>query len=192
MEKAAGRAFRDCAQAALGKAFRTDPPTYEAPHFLGVYRHRCPARAGRSSALGLTEAYLRSPAYEVLGTNGQPWIAVEADRPLVPDGPPEEVIGRVPAGRFGFIYREGRCRGCGQTARSKAGRLVDGWERPPIHRRATRGLTMADKKDQRATDTSPESTWGATPGAKEDWDAKYGDKARKAVAPGDEKAAPGE
>lgn len=35
-------------------------------------------------------------------------------------------------GRFCFIYKEGVCKGCGQTARSEIGRLDDAWERGPL------------------------------------------------------------
>jgi len=108
-EKAAGRAFRDAAQADLLATFDTDPPAFTVPSFLALYRHHCPARAGRSTALPLHEIYLHSPA-----------------------------DGDVPAGRFGFIYRAGRCRSCGQQARSRAGRLVDAQVRPPIHGRVLR------------------------------------------------------
>lgn len=110
-EKAAGRRFRDAAQADLLTSFDHDRPTYTVPNFLALFRHNCPARDARSTALELKEVYLHSPAYPDLDT---------------------------PAGRFGFIYRQGRCRACGQTARSRAGRLVDGWQRPPIHGRVVR------------------------------------------------------
>jgi hypothetical protein len=110
-EKDAGRRFRDEATSQLLALNEVDPPTYEVPFFLGLYRHLCAGKNSRSVAMELKEQYLVSPIY------------------------PEE---NVPAGRFGFIYREGRCRACGQSARSRAGRLVDGWERPPITGRVAR------------------------------------------------------
>lgn len=110
-EKSVGRVFRDEAATLLLGLNETKPPTYDAPFFLGIYRHLCPARHRRSTALELREQYWLSPAY------------------------PRE---QVPAGRFGYIFREGKCRGCGQTARSSVGRLVDGWERPPITGRVAR------------------------------------------------------
>ncbi len=103
-EKAAGRDFRDTAQGALLRAFDLDPPDIAVPNFIAVYRHACPARGGRSTAIELRECYRISPAY------------------------PQH---QVPAGRFGFIWRAGACRHCGATARSRAGRLVDAHERPP-------------------------------------------------------------
>lgn len=109
-EKQAGRRFRDQAQADLTASF-ADPPTYTVPNVLALYRHSCPGRDGRSTALELKEVYLLSPAYPDLD---------------------------VPAGRFGFIYRKGRCRSCGHTGRSHTGRLVDGWQRPPITGRVNR------------------------------------------------------
>jgi hypothetical protein len=104
-EKLVGRQFRDDCNAWLGEFNRTNPPTFDSPHFIGVFRHLCPARDGRSLAIELKEQYLFSPIYE------------------------EQ---EVPAGRFGFLYREGRCRACGQDARSHRGRVVDAWERPPL------------------------------------------------------------
>lgn len=110
-EKIAGRKFRADMAARLEIQNDIDPPTYAVPHFLSVYRHMCGGNEGRSAALELKERYWESPHY------------------------PEE---GVPEGRFGFIYREGSCRTCGQTARSPAGRIVDGWERPPLTGRVTR------------------------------------------------------
>lgn len=110
-EKSAGRQFRADCEKALAALNERDPATYEVPFFLGLYRHLCEGKASRSVAMELKERYWVSPIYE------------------------EE---NVPAGRFGFLFREGRCRACGQTARSRAGRLVDGWERPPITGRVAR------------------------------------------------------
>jgi hypothetical protein len=110
-ERDAGRAFRDSAQADLLATFDTDPPTFTVPNFLALYRHNCPARHLRSTALECKEVYLHSPAY--------PYWA-------------------VPAGRFGFIYRAGTCRHCSATARSRAGRLVDAHARPPMAARVNR------------------------------------------------------
>lgn len=110
-EKIAGRRFRDDCTAWLREFNRVNPPTYDVPHFLGLYRHLCAGRNNRSTAMELKEQYIPSPIYPDEGS---------------------------PAGRFGFIWREGRCRACGQTARSGEGRLVDGWERPPITGRVAR------------------------------------------------------
>lgn len=111
IEKKAGHLFLADAEATLLALNETDPPTYVAAYFLGLFRHICSARKNRSMAMELKERYLVSPIYPSEG---------------------------VPAGRFGFIYREGCCKACGQTARSAKGRLVDGWERPPITGRVAR------------------------------------------------------
>ncbi len=111
IEKVAGRMFRDQAQARLTAVNEKDPATYDVPFFIALFRHRCPGNNGKSMAIDLKEQYLQSPIY------------------------PEQ---DVPAGRFGYIYREGRCRACGQTARSRSGRIVDGWERPPVSGRVAR------------------------------------------------------
>lgn len=111
VEKACGRRFRDDAAARLLALNETDPPTFVVPHFLGLFRHACPAQNERSIAIELKERWLPSPIFQ------------------------DE---NVPAGRFGYIYREGRCRACGQSARSEVGRLVDSRERPPITGRVAR------------------------------------------------------
>jgi len=108
-EKQAGRAFLAEQQAKLVASFDTDPPTYKVLPWHRIYRHECPARSNVSTALELQERYVLSPAY-----------------------------GEVPAARFGFIYKEGRCRGCKGTARSKTGRLVDAYQRPPLDGRVAR------------------------------------------------------
>lgn len=110
-EKAAGRIFRSAEEVALVQLNELQPPTYDAPFFIALFRHICTAKGSKSVAMELKEQYVVSPIY------------------------PAE---NVPAGRFGYIYREGRCRACGQTARSRTGRLVDGWERPPITGRVAR------------------------------------------------------
>ena len=110
-EKAAGREFRSRMREQLDALHVADPPTYLVPDVIALYRHKCPARGMRSTALELKEIYAASPIY-----------------------PAHD----VPAGRFGWIYREGRCRGCGQSARSGTGRLVDGWQRPPLSGRVAR------------------------------------------------------
>lgn len=110
-DKTAARLFRDQAQADLIATFEADPPTYTVPTFIALYRHLCASRGHKSVALELKEIYVVSPIYPEHG---------------------------VPAGRFAFLYRQGRCRGCGQTARSRKGRLVDGWKRPPIFGRGAR------------------------------------------------------
>lgn len=103
-EKQAGRFFKGMAQGVLDERLAAESPTYVIPGCLGVLRHACPQKQNRSTALNLHEIYVISPSVSH-------WD--------------------IPAGRFGFIFREGRCRSCGQTALSKDGQIVDGYERPP-------------------------------------------------------------
>ncbi len=110
-EKTAGHAFRLAQRERLGAINAADPPSFLVPPYIALYRHLCPARRMRSTALELKEIYVASPIYPEHG---------------------------VESGRFGYIWREGRCRGCGQSARSDVGRLVDGWQRPPISGRVAR------------------------------------------------------
>lgn len=117
-ERAAGRTFRDMATTALARKQAEGAATHTVPGWLASLRHRCAAQDHRSVALVLVENYVSSPAFPDLG---------------------------VPAGRFGFVHRAGRCRACGVTARS-AGRLVDGWTRGPLrdsaaHRPVVRQVT---------------------------------------------------
>lgn len=112
-EKVAGRKFRDEQKDILKQRFEDDPPTYEVFFFQKIYRHLCPARGNISTALELKEKYNFSEEMEV-----------------------DEQ--KIPAGRFGFMYKEGRCRGCGAVARSKLGMFQDAYERPPLENRIAR------------------------------------------------------
>lgn len=136
--KAAGRVFRAQAQADLDALCATDPPDHTVPNVLAVLRHACPARGNRSSSLELTEIYRYSPGF-LVETAGDGTLTVHEHHPAADtpaDIPADMFVGtQIPAGRFGFIYRTGRCRRCRQTARSPTGRLTDGWGRPPLHGR---------------------------------------------------------
>lgn len=106
-QKAAGRAFRDACQRVLTEQVRTAPPTYTVPIFIANYRHDCPARGNRSTALELKERYQRSPQVTVNG-----------------------VV--IPAAFFAFLHRTGRCRHCQASAVASVGRLVVAADRPPL------------------------------------------------------------
>ena len=110
-EKKVGRQFRNTQEARLLTLNNLKPPDYVVPSFLAIFRHLCPARNNRSTAMELKERYVTSPQY------------------------PGESI---PEGRFGYLYREGQCSNCGRTARSGVGRLVDAQERPPLNGRGIR------------------------------------------------------
>lgn len=112
-EKTAGLKFLETEQAKLLASFETDPPSYRPLPWHKIYRHECSSRNNISTAIELKEKYIFSPELEVDG----------------------EVI---PAQRFGFIFKEGRCRGCGNVARSKTGRFVDAYTRPPLEGRIAR------------------------------------------------------
>ena len=139
-EKAAGRAFRELAQAMaekradslLAAASEEGRPFSVVPNFLAQFRHECARRGGRSTAMDLKEIYSYSPAFYVWREGGQ-WVM--ADSP--PDGEVPGPFVIVPAGRFGFITKEGKCS-CGALAASRAGRLVDAYERAPIEGRVAR------------------------------------------------------
>lgn len=111
VEKVAGRAFRDDVAGILSRLNATNPPHYVVPSYLAAYRHLCPKRRNLSTAIELKECYILSPIFSAEG---------------------------ISEGRFGYIYREGRCLNCGRLARSASGRLVDGQERPPLTGRGMR------------------------------------------------------
>jgi hypothetical protein len=104
-EKMAGRHFRAHMQLMLDGLWSTDPAVFEVPHYLAVIRHICPEQGWISSALACREFYQLCGAYPEL---------------------------EVEAGRFAFIWREGKCRHCGATGRSRTGWLVDTTVRPPL------------------------------------------------------------
>lgn len=130
-EKIAGRRFRDDQQSLLTESITAEPPTYTPPSFVGLFRHPCAKRGDRSTAMELKEIYTPSPAYYV--ADGAAELGAEMD--IKGEGVGSTV---VEEGRFAFIYKSGKCAGCGQTARSKAGRLVDAYDRPPVHGRVAR------------------------------------------------------
>ncbi len=132
LEKMAGRIYRDLSQAALEESHLADPPTFVPLPWLRHYRHNCPLRNDRSTSLELKEVYVLSPEL---------WVCYCSALGEHSDSFPHRDCqgGKVAAekGRFAFIYKEGKC-GCGATARSTAGRLVDARERPPITGRVVR------------------------------------------------------
>jgi hypothetical protein len=113
VERSAGRAFKTECLRQLHALMDSDPPTYRTLPLLAVIRHSCPRRANTSTAITLKEIYQHCPDMQVHVDGGV----------------------TVPAGRFGFLYKEGRCVHCRATVRSE-GRLVDGWHRPPLRSRS--------------------------------------------------------
>lgn len=141
LEKLAGRWFRDRSQRALEESHRLDPPTFTPLPWLRHYRHNCALRQGRSTSMELKENYKPSPELWVCYCSAIGELGVSDTESSHKCGFPHECCqgGKVAAdeGRFAFIFKEGRC-GCGATARSKAGRLVDAHERPPLSGRVAR------------------------------------------------------
>lgn len=88
-----------------------DPPTHIAPWFSGLYRHKCP-KARVSVNLGSKSAS----------------TPIDLKERYVTDE----------SGTWAIIYREGKCKLCGETARSKDGCLVETVKRPPISGRVAR------------------------------------------------------
>lgn len=114
-EKAVGRAFRTSAQADLDKLNAEKPPTHVAPFYIVIFRHDCSGKGGQSTPIRLDEVYVSSPA------------AVDETSGVA-----------VPAGRVGFLYRQGLCQFCKAVARSRVGHVVDAWKRPPLSKRVAR------------------------------------------------------
>lgn len=127
-EKRAGRIFRAKAQAALDDLNKRDPAAATAPPFLANYRHPCPVHPGRTLTFELREHYDESP---------QLWVCPCGEVDWEPYFPHPDCDGGTivaQAGRFGFIWQEGRCPDCRLRVRSTEGRLVDALVRPPGER----------------------------------------------------------
>ena len=121
----AAKEFRRFQRAALAAS---DPPDMTVSVFARQVRHPCAKLDGRSVNLELREHYVLSPEYALYGNADEGWTA----RPVNPealDVAADHVV--LSAGRFGFIFTQGRCQACGMTARSGDSRLVDPRIRPP-------------------------------------------------------------
>ncbi len=134
-EKMAGRHYREIMNIALEDLNEEKPPTYVVMTHWAQYRHLCAARNMVSTAMALKEVYLLSPEYSIcLDGDGHPFTVPSSD---VPNG--GSVVETVAGGTFAYFYKEGRCRGCGQTGRSKIGVCKPAAMRPPIEGRVGRG-----------------------------------------------------
>jgi hypothetical protein len=138
-ERAAARVFLDDRLA----VFRSLPEVaWQPPVYVHHIRHLCSALA-KSVSFELKEVCQDSPAYVV----GKDMTVVRYEGGS-PEGTQDmidaqeevglrhlSIIGAVvPASRFTWIYREGRCPDCKMTARSANGRLADATLRPPLGR----------------------------------------------------------
>lgn len=133
-ERCAGRLFRQLAGAELTRLFAAVKPTYTVPPVIAVYRHPCAGKHGLSCAMQLKEEWVPSPVMVVERADDGTLTAFVKDDWVVNLNVDTWT---VPQGRFGFIYRQGRCRMCGVAAMSKYGRIVDAYERPPLDSRTT-------------------------------------------------------
>lgn len=133
LEKQAGRAFRDASQAVLDARNKSDPPKVFVLPLWRVVRHECEAAGGASIGITLRETREESPEYwgcycGTVSTWG------------LPNFPHEDCDGaKVIAadGRFAWIWKEGRCSGCGLTVRTRRGRFVVATDRLPDYGRTT-------------------------------------------------------
>jgi hypothetical protein len=128
-ERAAARVFLDDRVA----VFRALPEvTWQPPVYVHHIRHLCSALA-KSISFELKEVCQDSPRYAACGC-GSASTSGSLDGVhslLLPDCSGAVT---VQAGRFTWIYREGRCPDCKMTARSANGRLADATLRPPLGR----------------------------------------------------------
>jgi hypothetical protein len=132
-EKACGRWWRDeVAQVVLDALNTANPPDVSPPPFIRHIRHECPAAGGRSTSFDYAEVYVTSPRLAVCYCSEVQIITAESLRNF----PHDDCQGGVftEAGRLGWIYHEGKCAGCGFSARSAAGRVVDAQVRLPAGR----------------------------------------------------------
>ena len=134
-ERSAGKWWRAQRDAELKRLNAEEPVNEHPPPYVRHIRHLCPGIAGRSVSFDYAEVYVTSPALMVSNK-----LKVQVlDQELAENSPPRKVDAVILAGRFGYVYREGRCAGCGHTARSLTGRVVDGIERLPTGRKVIAG-----------------------------------------------------
>jgi hypothetical protein len=124
-EKKAGKAFREASQLILNDRNRQDPPGQFAVVFHRVVRHNCPAAAGVSTGTVLREHYEESPEYWVCYCG-----AVSTWSWHFPHWDCQGGKVAVAAGQFAWIWKEGKCSGCGLVVRTKLGRFVIAADRP--------------------------------------------------------------
>jgi hypothetical protein len=136
-ERSAGKWWRAQRDAELKRLNAEEPVNEHPPPVVRHIRHLCPGIAGRSVSFDYAEAYVTSPRIGVCYCS----VIKPVPDELLGKFPHEDCAGGtlVPAGRFGYVYREGRCAGCGHTARSLTGRVVDGIERLPTGRKVIAG-----------------------------------------------------
>jgi hypothetical protein len=132
LEKKAGRAFRDAAQAALDALNAADPPGQYVLPLWRVVRHECRAAGGASTGITLREVREPSPEYRACCCGA---VAVTG-----PDFPHRDCDGSrvaAAAGQFAVIRKEGKCSGCGLAVRSRAVRFVAASDHPSRERQAS-------------------------------------------------------
>ena len=127
-EKLAGRHYREIKNEALVRLNEESPPTYSVMTHWAQYRHLCSARRGISTALELKEIYEVSPEYAICLDADNHEFAIPSNA-IPSDATLWELI---PSGTFAYWYKEGKCRGCGQTGRSKVGVCKPAVMRPPL------------------------------------------------------------
>lgn len=113
-------------QAHLDRINEADPPDHDTPPHIAIYRHPCD-RARQSKGLagkGVSTAIDLKERYVTLGEAETAATGMPAESPW--------------ALAYAIIYREGKCKKCGQTARSLVGRAVETASRPPVSGRMAR------------------------------------------------------
>ena len=116
-QKKAGRAFRAERQAVLDGLNARQPPDRLVLTVWRVPRHSCRAAGGASTGITLREHLEGSPAY---------WVCYcGVVSPLIPGSFPHSDCdgGKMVTaeGQFTFLWKEGRCSGCGLVLRSGTG-----------------------------------------------------------------------
>jgi hypothetical protein len=130
LQKAAGRQFRQDQLSLLRERNQTSPPGMYVMALWRVPRHDCPVAGGTSTGTTLRERYDLSPEYRVCYCS-----MVGATARYFPHDDCDGSKVAAPAGLFAFVWKEGRCSGCGLTSRSGDGLVVLAADRPPDHGR---------------------------------------------------------
>jgi hypothetical protein len=127
-QKAALRVFRDASQALLNGLNLIDPPGMSAHVFHRVVRHECADADGASVGITLREVREESPEFQMVYGKLYP-----VQKQGIPLGVPAKVV--AAAGEFAWLWKEGRCSGCGLAVRTAKGRYVVSADHPARERR---------------------------------------------------------
>lgn len=128
-EKAAGRLFRAGQKDELARRNLAElPDGLCSPYGPPYLRHMCGEKKG-TVALALKTRKRDSPAYVVSGNGGAEPVSEEQAQVFrgviaAREAGTGLLTAVIPAGRFSWVWLEGRCSSCSYTARSSSGYII--------------------------------------------------------------------